>query len=203
MAGVPGWGLCAARVLLGVGYTRWQNVALCWSLSGNFVWWWHHGCKGQCYDLVLIWMWRRGRAFQPLNLLASRSGVTGKNFRLCWSSFGSLQKIQPLMFSFYFICHEKICGLVVPVCKSPRLGGLCCPSARRLPGLLDSSEGSCSPSVSPPPEERVVTRVWLLVFPTYYVSSFGILFVFFMRRNTARKTIIDRLFTLPGGEEDL
>lgn len=82
--------------------------------------------------------------------------------------------------------------------------GVCAASLHgAFPGSSTAARAPAAPAVSPPPEERAVTRVWLPVFPMYYVSSFGILFVFFMRRNTARKTIIDRLFILPGGEEDL
>lgn len=38
---------------------------------------------------------------------------------------------------------------------------------------------------------------------SYVLLLFWDSFCFFMRRNTAMKTIIDSLFTLPGGEEDL
>lgn len=87
------------NVLLWVGYINWQKVALCWSLICSFIWWRHHGCKGQCYDLLPTRIWREGGAFQPLSMLVSKSGVNGKTCWLCWSLPDSLQRLQPLMFS--------------------------------------------------------------------------------------------------------
>lgn len=75
-------------------------------------------------------------------------------------------------------------------------------STEALLGYLAAARG---PAVSPwgisSSEEQALTRVWLLVFA--FTLFFWDSLCFLMSRNTARKTIIDSLFTLPGGKEDL
>lgn len=74
-------------------------------------------------------------------------------------------------------------------------------STEALLGYLTAARGPAVPGASPPPEEQALTRVWLLVFA--FTLFFWDSLCFLMSRNTARKTIIDSLFTLPGGKEDL
>ena len=51
-------------------------------------------------------------------------------------------------------------------------------STEAFPGYSTAARGLVVPGASPLPEEQALAWVWLLVFALYFVSSFGILFVF-------------------------
>lgn len=49
---------------------------------------------------------------------------------------------------------------------------------RGLPRLSTAARGPAVPGLFPPPEEQALAQPWPLLFPLYFISSFGILFVF-------------------------
>lgn len=130
-------------------------------------------------DNAMIWYWQK---YEEEAELASR--LAGKQI------WGNWKKLPALLVLVWLATENPATGILISFDMNKSVALFClfvdllawgvCAACwlSALLGSLTAERGPAAPRVSPPPEEPVVTQLWLLVFPMYYISSSGILFVF-------------------------